>query len=210
MQTNPIYLAPFQFFGLRESPFHVSPDLRYYMTTAAAEETFVEFCYGIEMRKGLLVLTAEPGTGKTTLLHRLLQWLRKENKSTSYVFHYHVNPDDLLQSIFQDFGIAQPSQSKSELLNILSTWLIHRNAAGDFEHDDSGLDLLGRKLHRHRSALLLFVGKISNHPQAAAESFGDGIAPAEGEKRGGLLIYFFIGLGEETGVLAGRRRDEFL
>jgi general secretion pathway protein A len=101
------------------------------MTTAPAEEAFVEFCYGIEMRKGLLVLTGEPGTGKTTLLHRLLQWLRKENKSASYVFHYHVNPDDLLQSIFQDFGIAQPSQSKSELLSILGTWLIRRNAEGD-------------------------------------------------------------------------------
>jgi general secretion pathway protein A len=129
--TNPIYLAPFQFFGLRESPFHVSPDLRYYMTTAAAEEAFVEFCYGIEMRKGLLVLTGEPGTGKTTLLHRLLQWLREENKSASYVFHYHVNPDDLLQSIFHDFGIVQPSQSKSELISVLGTWLIRRNAAGD-------------------------------------------------------------------------------
>lgn len=132
MTTNPIYLMPFQFFGLRESPFHVSPDLRYYMMTDATQAAFTELCYGIEMRKGLMVLTGEPGTGKTTLLHRLLQWLREKNRSTSYVFHCHLEPDDLLRSIFHGFGIVQPGQSKSELMSALTTWLNHRTAAGDF------------------------------------------------------------------------------
>lgn len=131
MTTNSIYLAPFQFFGLSESPFNVSPDLRYYMTTPAAEEAFVELRYGIETRKGLLVLTGEPGTGKTTLLHRLLLWLHEENRSASYVFHCHLEPDDLLQSIFRGFGIVRTGQSKGELMIALSAWLNHRTAAGD-------------------------------------------------------------------------------
>jgi len=122
---------PFHFFGLRESPFHVSPDLRYYMTTGAAQAAFTELCYGIQMRKGLMVLTGEPGTGKTTLLHRLLRWLRENNKSSSYVFHCHLETEDLLKSIFQGFGIVRPGQSKSDLLGALATWLDQRTAAGD-------------------------------------------------------------------------------
>src|SRR5262249_13694597 len=77
------------------------------------------------------VLTGEPGAGKTTLLHRLLQWLQKRNRSTSYIFHCHLEPDDLLRSIFHGFGIVRPGQSKSELISASSAWLTDRTAVGD-------------------------------------------------------------------------------
>ncbi|GAC1635402.1 MAG: hypothetical protein NVS9B14_12600 [Candidatus Acidiferrum sp.] len=122
---------PFHSFGLNDNPFHVSPDLRYYLATGATQAAFAELCCGIETRKGLAVLTGAPGVGKTILLHRLLQWLRANNQSSSYVFHCHLETEDLLRSIFQGFGIVRPGQSKMDLMSALAAWLEQRTAMGD-------------------------------------------------------------------------------
>ena len=64
------------FFGLKELPFNFSPDPRYLYWTPAAQEALSSLTYGIESRKGFILLTGEVGTGKTTLLNGLLDWLR--------------------------------------------------------------------------------------------------------------------------------------
>jgi len=61
-----------RFFGLRESPFNVSPDPRYLFMTRQIQEALAGLTYGIQNRKGFILLTGEVGTGKTTLLNRLL------------------------------------------------------------------------------------------------------------------------------------------
>jgi general secretion pathway protein A len=65
-----------QFFGLRESPFNVNPDPRYLYLTKQIQEAYACLTYGIQAKKGFILLTGEVGTGKTTLLNRLLDWLR--------------------------------------------------------------------------------------------------------------------------------------
>ncbi|HKS72408.1 MAG TPA: AAA family ATPase, partial [Terriglobales bacterium] len=65
-----------KFFGLRESPFNVNPDPRYLFLTRQIQEALASLTYGIQNRKGFILLTGEVGTGKTTLLNRLLGWLR--------------------------------------------------------------------------------------------------------------------------------------
>ena len=58
----------FGYFGLRENPFHVSPNPRFYHSTPAHDSARQELLFGLQTRQGLLVLTGEAGTGKTTLL----------------------------------------------------------------------------------------------------------------------------------------------
>jgi general secretion pathway protein A len=123
-----------QFFnslGLREDPFHVSPDPRFYYCTPAHESALSELLFGIETRKGFLVLTGEAGTGKTSLLNQILDWLRRNRRSTAYLFHSHVEPIGLLRLILNDFGVPCQSRSKSELVTALYTWLLQRYAAHD-------------------------------------------------------------------------------
>jgi type II secretory pathway predicted ATPase ExeA len=60
-----------RFFGLRESPFNVNPDPRYLFQTRQIQESLAGLTYGIQNRKGFILLTGEVGTGKTTLLNRL-------------------------------------------------------------------------------------------------------------------------------------------
>src|SRR5271154_2292703 len=121
----------FNFMGLREDPFHVSPDPRFYYPTSAHESALVDLLSGTETRQGVLVLTGEAGTGKTSLLNYLLEWLHRRERSTAYIFHAHLEPIGLLRFILRDFGIPCDSKSKSDLVSALHAWLLERYAAMD-------------------------------------------------------------------------------
>jgi general secretion pathway protein A len=121
----------FLFFGLRQNPFHVSPDPRFYYSSPGHDAAFSELLFSIQTRQGITVLTGEAGTGKTTLVHRLLDWLRDRNLSSAYVFHSLLRPNDLFEFIAHDFGIPCASSEKGDLVDALHKWLIRRHAAGD-------------------------------------------------------------------------------
>ena len=133
MTTTPArtYEHAFQSFGLRENPFQGSPDPRFFFAGRSYETTLSEIGAGIEGRRGLLVLTGEPGTGKTTLVRRFLEWLGSKKISTSYVFHSHLNSAGLFEFILKDFGIRAESTKKSEMLAALQEFLQGRQAQGD-------------------------------------------------------------------------------
>jgi type II secretory pathway predicted ATPase ExeA len=116
---------------LKENPFHVSPDPRFLFAGPAYETALAELMFGIEAHRGLLVLTGEAGTGKTTLMRHFLQWLDVRRFSSAYVFHAHLDPRDLYEFILRDFGIPLESARKSDLLVSLHHWLLLRQAEGD-------------------------------------------------------------------------------
>jgi len=125
------YEHAFQSFGLRENPFHGSPDPRFFFAGRSYEATLSEINAGIEGHRGLLVLTGEPGTGKTLLVRRFLEWLGGKKISTSYIFHSHLNSAGLFEFILKDFGIKTESPKKSESLAALHKWLQARQTEGD-------------------------------------------------------------------------------
>lgn len=126
-----MYEQFFNFMGLREDPFHVSPDPRFYYTTSAHEAALARLMFGIENRQGFLVLTGEAGTGKTSLLNRIIDWLHRRKRSTAFIFHAHLEPIGLLKFILSDFGVPCQSKSKSDLVGALHSWLLKRHAAQD-------------------------------------------------------------------------------
>jgi len=121
----------FQRFGLRENPFHISPDQRYYHSTPTHDAALSELVYSIETRRGFVVLTGEAGTGKTIVLNYLLDWLAQRGISSSYVFYSKLKPKELLEFIVRDFGIACTSARKGDLLAALHHWLIQRHTQDD-------------------------------------------------------------------------------
>ncbi len=130
--TTTSYQCFFSYFGLRENPFHVSPDPRFYHSTPAHDSALNELQYGLHTRQGLLVLTGEAGVGKTTLLNNILESLEQRHISTAYVFHPLLEPAELFEFILRDFGVHFESRRKGDLLCSLHEWLIARNVAGDF------------------------------------------------------------------------------
>ena len=129
--TATIFENMFRSFGLKENPFSVSPDPRFLFTGRAYEIALAELMFGIESRRGLLVLTGEAGTGKTMVMRHFLQWLKDKKLSSSYIFHTHLDPAGLLEFILRDFGVPVESTKKSDLLTTLHHWLQGQQMAGD-------------------------------------------------------------------------------
>ncbi len=119
------------FFQLRESPFNVNPDPRYLYLTKEIEEATAGLVYGIQTRKGFVTLIGEVGTGKTTLVNRLLEWMRDQQIRAAFLFNSRVNSSQLLEFILADFGIPCESRSKTQQLMKLNHWLLERHRAGE-------------------------------------------------------------------------------
>lgn len=120
-----------KFFGLKESPFNVNPDPRYLFLTRNTQEALACLTYGIETRKGFILLTGEVGTGKTTLINKLLEWLQKERVSTAFVFNPRLSVLQFFDFMMADFGIPCESRQKGQMLLKLNQWLLERYQAGE-------------------------------------------------------------------------------
>lgn len=119
------------FYKLKENPFNVSPDPRYLFLTQQIEETMSSLMYGIQTRKGIITLTGEVGTGKTTLINRLLDWLHRQPAKTAFLFNSRMNSSQLFDFVLAEFDIPCESRSKSQQLMKLNQWLMERFRAGE-------------------------------------------------------------------------------
>ncbi len=120
-----------EFYGLRANPFNVNPDPRYLFLTRHTEEALACLTYGIQSRKGFVLLTGEVGTGKTTLINKLLEWLRLQQVATAFIFNSRMNVPQFLDYMMADFGIPSDTRSKSQILLRLYNWLLDRYRAGE-------------------------------------------------------------------------------
>ena len=120
-----------EFYGLRANPFNVNPDPRYLFLTRHTEEALACLTYGIQSRKGFVLLTGEVGTGKTTLINKLLEWLRLQQVATAFIFNSRLNVPQFLDYMMADFGIPCDSKAKSQILLRLYNWLLDRYRAGE-------------------------------------------------------------------------------
>ena len=111
------------FFGLAENPFNLTPDPRFLFFSDVHREALSHLQYGIEQRKGFVLITGEVGTGKTTLCRSLLATLSPKTR-TALILNPSLSDVELLQTINQDFGISCSSSSRKELLDQLYDFLI--------------------------------------------------------------------------------------
>jgi len=118
------------FFGFAENPFNLTPDPKFLYLSEVHREALSHLQYGIEQRKGFILITGEVGTGKTTICRSLLAMLSKKTR-TALVLNPSLSDIELLQTINQDFGIDASSDSKKELLDRLYNFLIEVFVGGE-------------------------------------------------------------------------------
>ena len=121
-----MYLA---FYGLREKPFGTTPDPRFLYLAPSHREALAQLVYGVQEKKGFLVLTGEVGTGKTTLVHALLRRLDAQT-AAALVFNSTLPFEGLLEYALEDFGVSKAGDSHAQRLMALNTFLIERRRAG--------------------------------------------------------------------------------
>jgi general secretion pathway protein A len=106
------------YFGLSQPPFNITPDPSFLYRSVSHREGLAQLSYGIRARKGFVVLTGEVGTGKTTLIHALLNDLNG-SAHTAFICNTIVGPADLLRTVCEEFGLIDPKRSLQEIHDYL-------------------------------------------------------------------------------------------
>lgn len=117
------------FYGLRENPFNLTPDPRYLFLSHSHREALGHLSYGVEQKKGFILITGGIGTGKTTLCRTFLREL-PEPVQSALIFNPVVEEKELLQSINQELGISYKGLNRKELLDALNDQLIQQYSRG--------------------------------------------------------------------------------
>jgi general secretion pathway protein A len=116
------------FYGLKELPFALTPDPRFIYFTPSHTEAMANLRFGIESGKGLIVVTGEVGTGKTTVL----RWMMRRFDRmvlVAYIFNPRLTVPEFYQHITTLLEV-QHWENKSELLLALGRTLESRHARG--------------------------------------------------------------------------------
>jgi general secretion pathway protein A len=114
-----------QFYGLKENPFNVTPNPEYIYLGEHHREALAQLFYGVRERKGFIVITGEVGTGKTTLIHYLLDKMSGNHTKTALLFNPKLSIDDFIQYILKDLGVRVQGKTKGEYLHNLHRYLLH-------------------------------------------------------------------------------------
>jgi len=118
------------FFGLKESPFNLSPDPSFLYRSEQHEEALANLIYGVQSRKGFIVLSGEVGTGKSTLLECLRNFLAAQQVEFAYVFNSRLNVEQFFEMVAYDFDLKCNRTSKTDVLFALNEFLIYRAHSG--------------------------------------------------------------------------------
>ncbi len=116
-----------EFYGFSEYPFTLNPDPRFLFLAINHFGALASMLAGVKERKGITVITGEPGTGKTTLIHALLKDLSEKIK-TSFVFHPTIQFPDLLKEILIELGVRVSDDHLPNLLGLFGNYLKERMA----------------------------------------------------------------------------------
>jgi len=117
-----------EFYGLKELPFALTPDPRYIYFTPSHTEVMANLHYGIESGKGLIVVTGEVGTGKTTMLRWVMSRLDR-TVMVAYIFNPRLSVTEFYQHLATLFDVPN-WESKSDLLFELGKVLESRHSRG--------------------------------------------------------------------------------
>lgn len=139
-----------EFFGLSGKPFQLSPDVRFFFPSKEHKRALSFLEYGLGQADGFIVITGDVGTGKTTLVHALLDELDPRETLVSTVVTTQLKEDDLLNLVVANFGLrVTAGGSKALLLRDLERTFLQQAKEG-------------------RRALLV-VDEAQNLPKAAVE-----------------------------------------
>jgi len=118
------------FFGFTQNPFNMSPDPSFLFRSTQHEEALANLIYGVQSRKGFIVLTGEVGTGKTTMLECLRDFLTSNQIAFASLFNSRLTVEQFFELLSYDLDLRCNRQSKTEVLLALNNLLLERAGAG--------------------------------------------------------------------------------
>ncbi len=117
-------------YGLKSSPFNITSDPHFFFESLSHKEALAALIYGIGERKGIILITGEVGTGKTTLCKALLKKLPSKVK-TSLILSPYFSETQLLRAIVEDFGLEIKKKSRLDIIEKLNSFLVNISLLGE-------------------------------------------------------------------------------
>src|SRR6185503_16581737 len=118
------------FYGFKEIPFGLTPNPKYIFKTDSYLEVTANLRYCISHYKGLVVVTGEVGTGKTTTLRSMMQHLGHEILAV-YMVNPYLSISEFYELLISDLRLGLPmTSSKTQILSSLACFLSHRHLRG--------------------------------------------------------------------------------
>ena len=114
------------FFGFTKNPFNMSPDPSFLFRSSQHEEALANLIYGVQSRKGFIVLTGEVGTGKTTMLECLRDFLNAQQIAFASLFNSRLTVEQFFELLAYDLDLRCNRLSKTEVLLSLNNMLLER------------------------------------------------------------------------------------
>ena len=112
-----------RYFGVQKAPFNLTPDPDFLYLTPQHREALAGLSYAILARKGFVVLTGSAGTGKTTLVTRIMQHLPVARVQYSVILNPTLSPAEFLEAVLMDFGFQDIPSSKPRRIAMLQAFL---------------------------------------------------------------------------------------
>ncbi|HQT30689.1 MAG TPA: AAA family ATPase [Thiobacillus sp.] len=119
----------FDYFGLKEAPFRITPNTEYWYAGGQRGEMLAALLYAIGQGEGIIKVVGEVGSGKTMLYRKLVGQL-PDTIDSIYLGNPTLSPDDMLAAILADLGIDTPENGRQARLAQLNAILLQRHEAG--------------------------------------------------------------------------------
>ena len=121
-----------QFYNLKQNPFNVTPDPHFLYLGEKHKEALAHLVYGIKEKKGFIVITGEVGTGKTTLIHCLLERFDTgKGTKAAFLFNPKLTATEFIQFILKDLGLTVNGTTKGDCLHKLYEYLLNSYKKGE-------------------------------------------------------------------------------
>jgi general secretion pathway protein A len=118
------------FFGFTQNPFNMSPDPSFLFRSSQHEEALANLIYGVQSRKGFVLLSGEVGTGKTTMLECLRDFLHSQQIAFASLFNSRLTVEQFFELLAYDLELQCNRHSKIEVLLALNNMLLERAGVG--------------------------------------------------------------------------------
>ncbi len=105
------------YYRLKKEPFHITPDPEFLFLSPSHKQALGSIVYGVQNRKGFVVITGEVGVGKTTIVRSYLERVAKQKTKIIYIFNANVSFGNLLKTIYKELGLDARTDDPVEMLD---------------------------------------------------------------------------------------------